>query len=338
MARDPHLLDNPEYDLADDEHLASWTEANAPRDQDWPEVHEILRGFRRTLEEYDARIAIGEVFILDPRRLIGYYGRGDDELHLAFNFAFLRAPWSADAFRDEVETFERLLPRIAWPDYTLSNHDNPRTASRYAPGGDIDRGRLRARAGALMLLTLRGTPFLYYGEEIGMADGVIPADRVVDVAGRDPERTPMQWDASQAAGFTTGEPWLPVAADAPAVNVEAQTGDPASMLSLYRELIRIRRASPALRRGDYATLPEAPPHVFAYTRSAARERWLVALNFGSAPARVVVPGAADPSSSRGVLRLSTDATRAVGGPIGAELEVGSDEGVLVELSPAGEGS
>jgi alpha-glucosidase len=332
MARDPHLLDNPEYDLADGEHLATWTEDNAPRDQDWPEVHEILRGFRRTLEEYDARIAIGEVFILDPRRLIGYYGRGDDELHLAFNFAFLRAPWSADAFRDEVETFERLLPPVAWPDYTLSNHDNPRTASRYAPDGDTDRGRLRARAGALMLLTLRGTPFLYYGEEIGMADGVIPADRVVDVAGRDPERTPMQWDASQVAGFTTGEPWLPVAPDASTVNVEAQSGDPTSMLSLYRELIRIRRSSPALRRGDYRTLADAPPDVFAYTRSGAGERWLVALNFGSARARVVVAGAAGPESLGGILRLSTDPSRAVGGSIDAELEVDPDEGVLVELS------
>lgn len=148
----------------------------------------------------------------------------------------------------------------------------------------------------------------------------------------------MQWDASQAAGFTAGEPWLPVDADASTVNVEAQAGDPASMLSLYRELIRIRRSSPALRRGDYRTLPEAPPDVFAFTRSAAAERWLVALNFGSVQTRVVVPGAAGPHSPGAVLRLSTDPTRAVGGTIEAALELGADEGVLVELSSPAEAS
>jgi alpha-glucosidase len=337
MARDPDLGDNPEYDLADGEHLAVWTEENAPRDQDWPEVHEILRGFRRTLEEYDARVAIGEVFILDPRRFIGYYGRGDDELHLAFNFAFLRAPWSADAFRGEVETFERLLPALAWPDYTLSNHDNARTASRYAPDGDIERGRRRARAAALMLLTLRGTPFLYYGEEIGMADATIPADRAVDVAGRDPERTPMQWDPSESAGFTTGEPWLPLGPDASTINVDTESGDPASMLSLYRDLIRIRRASPALRHGDHRTVPGAPADVFAFTRSTVGERWLIALNFGPAPVTVAVSGDSGPRPRCGMLRISTDPSRSVGGPIGAELSVGPDEGILVELSSAGHG-
>src|SRR5436309_7687951 len=234
MARDPELRDNPDYGLEPDEYLVHWTAENAPRDQDWPEVHEILRRFRRTLDAYDARMAIGEVFLLDPARMVGYYGTANDELQLAFNFAFLRAPWSAKAFRDEVETFERLLPPAAWPDYTLSNHDNPRAVSRYAPAGDLERGRRRARLVAVMLLTLRGAPFLYYGEEIGMADGPVPAGRVVDVAGRDPERTPMQWDASKSAGFTTGDPWLPVAFEAATVNVAAQRDDPASMFHLYR--------------------------------------------------------------------------------------------------------
>ena len=196
MARDPLLADNRDYGLRPGEHLVSWTDEEAPRDQDWPEVHEILRRFRRTLDAYEARMAIGEVFILDPRRLVRYYGEHDDELHLAFNFSFLRAPWSAAAFRDEVELMEQVLPPSAWPDHTLSNHDNPRSVSRYAPDGDLVVGRRRARLAALMLLTLRGTPFLYYGEEIGMADVPIPPDRVVDVDGRDPERTPMRWDGS----------------------------------------------------------------------------------------------------------------------------------------------
>ena len=328
MARDPELRDNPDYGLAPDEYLVHWTTENAPRDQDWPEVHEILRRFRRTLDAYDARISIGEVFLLDPARLVTYYGSGNDELQLAFNFAFLRAPWSAAAFRAEVETFERLLPPGAWPDYTLSNHDNPRAVSRYAPGGDVERGRRRARLCALMLLTLRGTPFIYYGEEIGMADGPVPAPRVVDVVGRDPERTPMQWDASAQGGFTTGESWLPVAFEAMTVNVAAQQDDPGSMLALYRDLIRCRRASPALRGGTYQTLDGTPPDVFAYLRSSNDERWLVVLNFGDSQAELEL-GA---RGVTGTVRLSSRPDREVDGRTGDRLTLDADEGVLIELT------
>ena len=331
MARDPELRDNPDYGLGPDEYLVHWTENNAPRDQDWPEVHEIHRRFRRILDGYEARMAIGEVFILDPERLVGYYGAGNDELHLAFNFAFLRAPWTADAFRDEVERFESLLPPGAWPDYTLSNHDNPRAVSRYAPGGDLDRGRRRARLAALMLLTLRGTPFLYYGEEIGMADGPIPADRVIDVAGRDPERTPMQWDATPGAGFTDGDPWLPVAPEAASVNVAAQRRDPGSMLAFQRELLRLRRATAALRRGSFRSVSGVPHDVFAYVREAPPDRWLVALNFGAEPQRLDLAAA----GLAGTLRMSSLADRATNGRAEGDLEIESDEGVLVELDRPG---
>ena len=328
MARDPELRDNPDYGLADGEYLVHWTADNAPRDQDWPEVHEIHRGFRRTLDAYDARMAIGEVFILDPARLVGYYGAANDELHLAFNFSFLRAPWTAAAFRTEVERFESLLPAGAWPDYTLSNHDNPRAVSRYAPDGDLERGRRRARLGALMLLTLRGTPFLYYGEEIGMADGAVPADRIVDVAGRDPERTPMQWDGTRSGGFTTGEPWLPLGEETATVNVAAQVADPASMFALQRDLLRRRRASPALRRGTYRTVGDAPDDVFAYVREAARERWLIALNFGSAASLNLAAVAPD----GGRLLVSTDPARRVDVAVTDRLELGIDEGCLLRLA------
>ena len=224
---------------------------------------------------------------------------------MAFNFSFLRAPWSASALRDEVELLERLVPPSAWPDHTLSNHDNPRTVSRYAPAGDLALGRRRARLAALMLLTLRGTPFLYYGEEIGMADTPIPPERVVDVAGRDPERTPMPWDGSPGGGFTTGEPWLPMGAETAAVNVEAQRADPSSMLAFYRDVIRLRRSTPALRSGSYATVEAMPADVFAYVREAAGERWFVALNFGRSSVAVVPPG-------EGATRISTDPARPLG--------------------------
>ncbi len=324
MARDPELRDNPDYGLAEGESLRTWTDDNAPRNQDWPEVHEILRGFRRTLDEYDARMAIGEVAILDPRRLLRYYGEHDDELHLAFNFAFLEAPWSAAAFRDEVATFEGLLSGSGWPDYTLSNHDTSRAVSRYAPGGDAARGRLRGRLAALMLLTLRGTPFIYYGEEIGMADAPITPDRAVDVAGRDPARTPMQWDASPSGGFTSGVAWLPVSPGSAAVNVAAQRDDRRSMLSFYRTLLQRRRSSPALRRGSYRAIVGSPSNVFAYVREAAGECWLVALNFGEEPAEV------DLSDAPGWLRLSTNPDRPVDCTVEAPLVLEADEGVLVE--------
>lgn len=340
MAHDPELRDNPDWGLAPGELLTSWTDEDAPRDQDLPEVHEILRGFRRTLDEYDARVAVGEVYLLDPRRLVGYYGEHEDELHLAFNFSFLRAPWAASAFRAEVKTFERLLPTGAWPDYTLSNHDHPRHVSRYAPDGDLAHGRRRARLAALMLLTLRGTPFLYYGEEIGMADAPIPLNRVVDVDGRDPERTPMQWDDGPAGGFTTGKPWLPVSPEATTVNAAAQREDPASMLSLYRRLIGLRRESGALRRGSYRPLDGMPRDVFGYVRAEGDERWLVALNFGSQPVVLDTIGVAEGdtadgatrSPATGTLRLSTDPEREVGVPVGRDVLLAADEGVLVALA------
>ncbi|MFL5776223.1 MAG: alpha-amylase family glycosyl hydrolase, partial [Chloroflexota bacterium] len=324
MARDPELRDNPDFELPVGEIVRFWTDEHPPRDQDWPEVHEILRGFRRTLDAYDARMAIGEVFILDPARLVRYYGERDDELHMAFNFAFLRAPWSAEAFRSEVETFERLLPASAWPDYTLSNHDNPRAISRYAVAGDPARTGARARLAALMLLTLRGTPFVYYGEEIGQPDGEVPAGRVVDVAGRDPERTPMQWDASPTAGFTWGDPWLPVGSSTRTVNVAAQSDDPRSMLAFYRRLIAERRRSLALRRGSYATLPGLPHEVFGYARDAGDDRRLIVLNFGAEPVTID----RDRLGPAPTVILAADPDRSIG-PITGPLRLSPDDGVLV---------
>jgi len=296
---------------------------------DEPELHALLRSWRHLLDEYDERMAVGEVFLFDPVRFVSFYGTGEDELHLAFNFAFLRAPWSAEAFRDVVATFERLLPQGAWPDYTLSNHDNPRAMSRYALADDPQRARWRARLAALMLLTLRGTPFLYYGEEIGMADGAIPRDRVVDVAGRDPERTPMQWDASRGAGFTTGDPWLPISPEARTVNVEAQRSDPDSMLRLYRRLIAYRRASPALLRGGYRPIEGLPGGCFGYVREADTGAVAVMLNFGEGPVRVRRDALEGALGSAGRFVLSTEPARHGPGPAGA-FELEPDEGLLIE--------
>jgi alpha-glucosidase len=335
MARDPELLDNPLVELGDDAgddtsavarvvRLAKLKSVER-RDEDWPEVHDILRRFRRTLDAYDDRMAVGEVYLLDLKKLARYYGSGQDEFHLAHNFVFLTQPWKAAAFRSVVDEFTGLLPPDAWPAWMLGDHDVSRIASRYDEGGN---GRARARVAAMLLLTLRGTPFVYAGDEIGMTDGEVPADRVVDVDGRDPERTPMQWDASPGAGFTSGDPWLPVGRGTATVNVAAQRDDPASMLALYRRLIRSRTGSAALRGGDYRSLPDAPDGCFAYLRAAGEERLLVALNFTGQPLEYRTGLGAE----HGRLELATDPERAAGEEVGLRpLRLGPDEGVVVRL-------
>ncbi|MFP8882059.1 MAG: alpha-amylase family glycosyl hydrolase [Myxococcota bacterium] len=285
IAKDPEFRDNPliegrKPDFFGQHHV---------HDQNHPDVHRMLRGIRAVLDEYEDRMTVGEVSILNPDEVGKYYGN-DDELHLAFNFSFLRAPWSAERFRAEIEHFEAALPDDAWPDAVLSNHDASRHASRF---DDPMYGDARARVAAMLLLTQRGTPFLYYGEEIGMRNVEIPTDRLRDPvalnihpkAGRDPERTPMQWEAGQGAGFSEAEPWLPNGSDAGVRNVAGQREDPASLLCFYRDMLALRRATPALYRGSYRSL-EAPADVLAYEREFDGARVWVVLNFGNTAARI----------------------------------------------------
>jgi alpha-glucosidase len=334
MAKDPELADNPLIEAADAEDLSATdrarllSEDGRPlRDQDLPEVHEILRRFRRTLDEYDDRMLVGEVYLLHQPALVPYLGSGD-ELHLAHNFVFLHQPWKASAFREVVEEFEALVPEGGWPDWFFGNHDHSRVASRYDDGSG--NGRARARVAAMMLLTLRGTPFLYQGEELGMTDVPVPPERRTDVDERDPERTPMQWDATPNAGFSSGSsgaPWLPVGPDYRTVNAEAERGDATSMLALYRSLLQVRRGSRALREGSYATLTDVPDGVFAYLRATDDEQVLVALNMTGEP--VAFDATPDPAGGR--LQASTDPDRGSGQVELHPLRLGPDEGVVVSL-------
>ena len=304
LIRDERLRNNPRF------QLRGW-----PRRRNWDldEVHEIHRRWRKVLDSYDGdRMAVGEIGVRNLRRHVRYYGE-NDELQLSFNFHFLEQPWIAERFRAVVEEWERLLPAHAWPDYTLSNHDRSRATSRY--------GVERAGVAAVMLLTLRGTPFIYYGEEIGMTDVMVPPDRIVDVDGRDPERTPMQWDGTKKAGFTTGDPWLPIG-DTARSNVAAQGDDPASLFSLYRRMIWLRKSSPALRRGSYRTVP-VTRGVFAYAREADGERVVVALNFTKS-ARIVSLG-----TGTAKIALSTRHDRDGAQVDLARVELSPDEGVVV---------
>ncbi|MEH3107933.1 MAG: alpha-amylase family glycosyl hydrolase [Sphingomonas fennica] len=247
---------------------------------DQPEVHGIAARMRALADGYaDRRLLIGEIY-LPTDRLMTYYGTDAPGVHLPFNFQLVDAPWDAAALGRIVADYEAALPPGGWPNWVLGNHDRPRSATK--------RGQGQARVAQMLLLTLRGTPTLYYGDEIGMTDGAIPPALVRDPLelrepglgrGRDPVRTPMAWDAGPGAGFTTGTPWLPIHADHATRNVAAQADDAASILSLVRALLALRRDRPALAVGDIAILA-AEGDLIAYERREGGERLAVALNLG----------------------------------------------------------
>jgi alpha-glucosidase len=302
--------------------------ADWPRDQDWPGSRAIMRRVRGVLEEYgDDRFAVGEVYVLDQERLAAFLVDGDG-LHLGHDFVFLRLPWDARRFREAIATASRLLEPPAWPSWCLENHDHARARSRW---DDAGRGAARARAAAVVLLGLRGTAFLFQGQELGLPDAEIPPERVVDVDGRDPVRAPIPWErpsvAGPGAGFTTGDPWLPLVAGAEELAVSAQRADPRSDLSLWRRLIALRRGSPALGPAGAQELLDAGDGVLAWTREAAGERLLLAVNMS--PYAVRLDLAAALGAARGRVLASSDPDRPEGPVDLAAIGLAADEGLVV---------
>ncbi|MFL5541881.1 MAG: alpha-amylase family glycosyl hydrolase, partial [Longimicrobiaceae bacterium] len=291
---------------------------------DRPEVHDVIARMRRVVDGYEGdRVLIGEVYNT-VERVVSYYGKDGAGCHFPYNFQLIVLPWKAREIDAAIRRYESLLPPGAWPSWVLGNHDRPRIASRV--------GRAQARVAAMLLLTLRGTPTLYYGDEIGMTDVPIPPERVQDPfeknvpgmgLGRDPECTPMQWSGVSNAGFTAGTPWLPLAADYRETNVETQRCDPGSMLALHRRLIALRRAEPALSIGSWAPV-DAEGDVLAYLREHEGSRFLVALDLGPEPASLPFDGA-------GEVVLSTDIDRKED-PVRGRVELRGDEGVVVRLA------
>lgn len=233
--------------------------------------HPLVRGFRALLDTYPGeRMMVGEVYILDTAKVASYYGSGD-ELHLAFNFPPLWAPWTAEAWRQQLDTTYRELGGVdAWPTWVLSSHDSTRHRTRYG-------SEAKARAAAVLLLTQRGTPFLYAGEELGLQNAVVPPEQAVDPVGRDGCRAPIPWDATPTHGWPR-EPWLPWPPEPERYNVATLREDQTSVIHLYRRLLRVRRESAALRLGDWKWLPSAQG-ALAYERQFGGERRAVIVNF-----------------------------------------------------------
>lgn len=318
-----------------------------------PEVHGIIRQMRAVLDEFNdaqirvadfplvnsnqrirasQRMMVGETY-LPNEELAKCYGQNLDEIHLPFNFQLIAMEWNARLVRQAVDAYDAALPKGAWPNWVLGNHDKPRVASRV--------GRAQARVANMLLLTLRGTPTTYYGEEIGMENVSVPLESVMDppavnqpeiahIVGRDPIRTPMQWDSSPNSGFTAAgvTPWLPLAADYAEWSVAREDQDPTSMLSLYRALTRLRLAEPALSVGDYASVDSGADDVFAYRRTApGADAFLVILNFGPRKHTLDLSR----NARTGTIAVATDMVRSGGVDLGY-LRIGPNEGLVLRLS------
>jgi alpha-glucosidase len=277
--KDPQLRSNPVR-----RGRSAWTRQLHLHDKDQPDLPALLAELRAVVDQAPGRMTVGELFDGD----VGRAARLSAERHLVFDFELLQAGWSAAAMGRALDRREAAYGPDRWPTVVLSNHDQPRYVSRWGTG--LDRDAL-ARAAAVLLLTLRGTPFLYYGEELGVPGIVVPNEDAIDPPARragpdfawwnrDQARAPMPWTGDPGASFTTSRPWLPLSPDAATRNVAAQRADPRSVLAFYRALLALRRATPALHAGAYARVAMRTPGVLAFWRRTADSRALVVLNLG----------------------------------------------------------
>ena len=305
LAEDERFLDEPLNEDANREVIGGQVEHSTLihiYTQDQPETHEYIREMRQVIDEFDDRMMVGEIYLpLD--KLLPYSGTPDAPMvHLPFNFHLILLAWNAAQIRQFADEYDAASNQAgAWPNWVLGNHDQHRFKTRV--------GAAQYRVAQTLLLTLRGTPTVYYGDEIGMQNVPIPFGRMVDpaglqqpdspAAGRDPERTPMQWDATPNAGFTGAgvETWLPLADDFASVNVEAQQNDPHSDLNYFRALTHLRQTHPALVGGTYESLDSGHDDVFLFRRTLGPDTLLVALNFGAEthpltllPGQTMLPG------------------------------------------------
>src|SRR5215216_6528740 len=325
LIKDEAFRDNPPNPAYRDGHPPD-TAVLPLYSADRPEAHDVIAGLRGVIDEFPDRLLIGELN-LPFDKLVIYYGRDLGGLHLPFNFSLLSAPWHARHLAGLIDRYESALPKGGWPNWVLGNHDKPRIASRV--------GDEQARIAAILLLTLRGTPTIYYGNEIGMQQVAIRPEQVRDPfeknvpgqgLGRDGCRTPMQWDGSRYAGFSDVEPWLPLPNRCEADNVATQRQHSTSIYQLHRQLIALRRTRPALSVGTYRPVV-ASGDLLMFLRQAPGDRLLIALNLGAEPSAVTC----SLGSISGSLLLSSHLDRA-GEAVRGSFDLRGNEGVVIELS------
>jgi alpha-glucosidase len=329
LMKHPSLPDNPPATpgvLAFHRPMGDYDEQRHVYDKGHPDIHGVYQRLRAVLDGYGSgsrsRVSVGEVHVFDLREWASYYGEQLDELHLPFNFGLLIAPWRADAIAQLIDRIEAAVPPGAWPTWVMGNHDEPRVASRVGPG--------QARVAMMLLLTLRGTPTIFAGDELGLpsatplAAGHDPWAMTDPALSRDPARAPMPWTAAAHRGFTgrAAGAWQPTY-PSNVSDVAAQTADPASLLTLTRDLLRLRRDSPALRAGSYRPVDALPEPVLGYVRSYADEQVMVLLNLGDRTESVRV---ARPDRIR--LTTGQQPPRIADGAIA----LGAGEGVIVDVS------
>ena len=285
--KDPEMPSNPELEdvVAG---TSAWDRQEHKYDRDQPDFPDLIARFRAIVDERPGRMSVGELFYGGPETSASL----SSDNHLVFDWELIRTPWSAGESRDLLDRRQAIFGDDIWPTIVLSNHDQSRHASRLSASAGIEDTDGVARAAAAILLTLRGTPFLYYGEEIGLRDVEVPFDEIIDPPARRIEegwvwwnrdgcRSPMPWRGEPGQGFTTGRPWIRFNDDARTRNVTAQSADPGSVLATYRRLIALRQGRPSLRRGSLRRLDVGGPDVLTYLREADGEQTLVVANFAT---------------------------------------------------------
>lgn len=325
MSKDPEFHDNPlrsenSEDL-DPNDYGSYRHSNS---RGGPHLLERLREMSEVLTEYDNRFMIIEGHPEYEDKIegyISYYQPDRPDLYAPFNFEPIHVPWRAIDFKRFIDAYQAAMRPGFTSIYTSGNHDESRIGSRI--------GLDAARVSAMMVLTLPGMAFLYYGEEIGMTDVSIAQDQVQDPftlpgQGRDPERTPMQWDDQTNAGFTNVQPWLPTAVDITHINVAYEQTDRTSMLRYYRQLIRLRTLHDAFKLGQYVPKPSTDA-VLIYERSTERETFVIVLNFTDSEQTV------DNIEWQGTITLSTHQDRE-NDPVKGAISLRANEGIIVQTS------
>ncbi|KXK21559.1 MAG: alpha-D-1,4-glucosidase [Chloroflexi bacterium OLB15] len=296
LIKDPEFRNNPPSTSWKPGDNPSWKLARVYSEKG-EGIHDLIAEMGDVFREFGDAVSVGEIdYSTDPHYIAAYVGTKErPEIDLPFNFAPIMLPWNAQVFRKFVDEYDGLLPGSG-TNYVLGNHDQMRLASRFGEG---------FRTAAMLLLTLRGAAFIYQGEELGMTDGEVMPEQYRDPQGinlglsRDPCRTPFHWTGDHNAGFTDGTPWLPIALNHATVNVEAERDDPFSTLTLYRRLLALRRAAPALNEGSYRSF-DAGEDVFAYIRQGDDSAFAVLLNFSADAKQITLP-----ANIKGNIRLTT---------------------------------